>query len=694
MAKPQMRSPSPGLTLGRASFSSIRERDADFTQTFTSSKVSSYSGRHNDEAAVVDEPLSPASAVFSVAQPPSPSPAPSPSPSQAADGTTAIIMRLPAVPGDEFEDQTGLVASSVARRDGFNRSLAWLDGDFQGFQDAFPRDALKQRQDSLLKLGRTQVDGSHANSDDADTAMQGVEDKTQDDAEDEGAALQPFEKLPIEVYRLIINHLMLETPPNGIDRRNVDLMSLLVVSRPLYGKTLEALYRRVTIPHSRIFQKFLSQIDSDPVRGTWVRRLDFSHFNPVSLFSTASEREAARNLTAETLLRCLDRMPNLQEFLAQDYLDSDISEGVLRKLLTGLPSLRALDLCGCSAAPFRNAFAALTSSSPSASAPAAAPWPNYLDIQRLSLHKCITLPSSVFEFVLPKLAHLTHLDVANTRITDAALHSIPHTARITHLNLAKCSLLTADGVIDFLANHPAVNRNSLVFLSLGFDAATSQLLDAEAVTRLLPTLPASLKSLSLKGSKMDRSHVPRLRVLSKHLEELALGRCLDVGDVNALVVPPKHVSAAADSTSTEAGNNNNNKADWIPHTLRYLDLTDMNADTLDLSSLYLDSRFLDPITAPLEVIEVSDDVFKRVSKSKGPLTRMGWRQSEIGSRSWLVRGSHPAGQGVTSISGSFAMENGQRPWKMGAQSWGMRKIPVAHAKVGGMYGSYMFGRKL
>ena len=52
--------------------------------------------------------------------------------------------------------------------------------------------------------------------------------------------------------------------------------------------------------------------------------------------------------------------------------------------------------------------------------------------------------------LLPRLSNLTHLDVAHTRITDDALHSIPATACLTHLNLSKCSFLTDEGIISFL----------------------------------------------------------------------------------------------------------------------------------------------------------------------------------------------------------------------------------------------------
>ena len=490
---------------------------------------------------------------------------------------------------------------------------------------------------------------------------------------------------------MIVDHLILDAPPNGIDRRNVDLMSLLVSSSSLYTKTQEALYRRVIIPHSRNFQKFFTQLEAHPARGEWVRRLDFSHFSPVSLFATASDRAAAQNLTADTLLRCLNLTPKLQEFLVQDYIDGDVDERVLQKLLVGLPRLAALDLCGCSSVQFRNAFAAIAAGEDAA-------WPQHFGIQRLSLHKCMTLPSTVFDFLLPKLNRLTHLDLAGTRVTDKALMSIPNTARITHLNLAKCSLLTADGVINFLSTHPAVNQDTLVFLSLGCDASTFQLLEAEDVSRLLAVLPKTLKSLSLKGSKMNESHMPALREHASRLEELSLGRGLSLNDVGALVLPIEHEPASSEEQQEEQEQEQREAVTVpvpVPQELRYLDISDMDAESLSMTSLFIDGLLLGQKTWPLEVVEVSDAMFKRVTKSNNALHRMGWRQSEIGSRSWLVRGSPDSNaKGPAANRGTFAMENGQRPWKMGAQAWGMRKIPVAHAKVGGMYGSYMFGRKL
>lgn len=460
----------------------------------------------------------------------------------------------------------------------------------------------------------------------------------------------------------IINLLALDVPPNGLTRRNVDLMSLLLTSRTLHVATLSTLYSRITIPHSRIFHKFLTHISAHPNLGTIVRRLDFCHFNPSQLFSTAAERSKARNLTSETLLQCLELTPHLQEFLGQEYIDDDLDAAVLQKLFLGLPQLKAIDFCGCTSNSFKQSFLAIISPN----------WPKELSVQRLSLHKCLTLPSSVFEALLPRLTRVTHLDVAGTRITDAALASIPPTARITHLNLAKCTLLSARGVMDFLANHPAVKE--LQFLSLATDARSHQSFDADNITELLHILPKSLKSLSLKGSKMNASHIDLLRPLTKHLEELAVGRSLRPQDVNRLFVPDEDSDVAM-------------QVDWVPHSLRYVDLSDFWGQELDLVYLFSNAcAMLKPYSEPLEVVELAEDVLRRVSKSSTALQRIGWQLSECGSRGWMVRQPNKNATGPR--------DDGSRAWKMGAESWGMRKVPVAQAEVGGMYGSFMFGRKL
>ncbi|KAI3572583.1 hypothetical protein IWW34DRAFT_637074, partial [Fusarium oxysporum f. sp. albedinis] len=183
------------------------------------------------------------------------------------------------------------------------------------------------------------------------------------------------------------------------------------------------------------------------------------------------------------------------------------------------------------------------------------------------------------------------------------------------------------------------------------------LLGKADVDAILPRLPPTIRSLSLKGSRMDPSQLPLLTSLVQHLEELAIGRGLDLRDIHQLLYQTQ---------------------DWIPHSLRYLDISDL--DTIIGSA----SALLIPASAPLQVIELEERAYERAAKMKKNLERAGWTPKEFGSRYWLVRINTDA----TSLDCSA------RWWKLGAESWGTRKIPVAEADVGGMYGTFMFGRRL
>ncbi|KAJ9133528.1 Leucine Rich Repeat domain-containing protein [Pleurostoma richardsiae] len=596
--------------LDRSSFSSIREKDSDLAQSFTVSKVSTYNNPENEHA-VDDLPASPAMATMVQAEylPPLTHP-----------GSKLHGYWYPA---DGFK---GWKQINVRGKPA-SRSFGDLHALNLSWNDASPKPKATPKQQGAYPSGQA-----------------------------------PIETLPIELLSSIINLLLLDVPPNGIAKRNVDLMSLLLTSRTIHQATLNTLYRHITIPHSRVFHKFLLHISTYPALGTIVRRLDFCHLNPIStIFSSQSERLQARWLTSDTLLQCLELTPYLQEALFQEYLEDDLDPRVLRKLFMGLSRLRALDFCGCSSTIFKNSFSSILLSD----------WPMDLPLERLSFHKCLNLPPAVFETLLPRLPRLTHLDLAGTQITNVALESIPPTARITHLNLAKGKYLSAKGIIHFLSSHPAVT-SSLVWLSLATDARTSELLNADAVTELLPILPSTLKSLNLKGSRTERRHLKLLLPLTKHLEELALGRGLGVADVDELFVPEvKDIHM------------------WVPHTLRFLDLSDLWGGDFDITTLYSSTcALMTRDTLPLEVIEVSEDTAKRLSKYTVTLRRLGWKMSELGTRSWLVRDMSELKRS------SGRIDDGRRSWKMGAESWGMRKIPVARADVGGMYGSYMFARKL
>jgi hypothetical protein len=461
----------------------------------------------------------------------------------------------------------------------------------------------------------------------------------------------------------IIDQLATDIPPNGFTARNIDLMSLLLTSRGIHAATLATLYSHITIPHSRIFRKFLNHISEYESLGTIVRRLDFSHYNPTGGGQTARERQQTQNLIPATLLQCLDLTPNLREFLAQEHIDDELDVKVMSKLLWDLPKLKGLDLCACSSTKFRDSFTAAIAS----------PYlPTTLPITRLSLHECTILPSTILSTLLPRLPNLTHLDVAHTRITDSALLSIPTTAKITHLNLSKCSSLSGPAVVEFLISHPAAK--ALVYLNLGMDAKSAEMLSADDITSFLPYLPSSLRSLNLKGSKMDASHIPLLLPLTKHLEELGLGRHLELKDLVHLFVPDQNAEIEEQLA-------------WTPHALRYIDVSDLSAPQLDLGTLLGSScPVLKSVTAPLEVLELSAEIHRKLAPSPS-VKRLGWTLKEFGRRYWLVRDPKKDGE-----SAQGRIDNGERDWKMGACYWGMRKIPVARQEVGGMYGHYMFKR--
>ena len=580
---------SPSDTGSRSSFSSVRENDDGLAQTFTRSKVSSYLEAPED---VFDE------------SPPLEAPQP--------------VFHAP-------------LTQPQSKLHGF-----WFPPDsFKGWREIPIRGKLASRSCENLRRMHIAWETPPATSAPVKKSP-GIY----------GAGEAPFEKLPGEVLSDIIDLLYVEIPPNGLTTRNTDLMALLLTSRSIHAATLTTLYRNVTIPHSRIFRKFLDTISEYPALATIVRRLDFSHFNPSMIFSTAGERAQAQNLTADTLARCLELTPYLHEFLAQEYIDSDLGPQVLKKLFFEMPKLNAVDFCGCSSTAFKKSFNDLL---------AEITWPETISITRLSFHKCISLPAAVFEQLMPRLTKLTHLDVAGTRFTDQALASIPATARITHLNLAKCKELSADAVVKFISTHPAV-KDTLVFLSLATDPTNQLLLGKDDIDALLPQLPSTLKSLSLRGSRMHSSHLPELIRLSQSLEELAVGRGLEMADIHRLFFQNQQ---------------------WNPHNLRYLDISDI--DTIIGSA----STLLAPATAPLHVVEIEERAYERAAKVNKNLSRVGWVAKEFGSRYWLVRTTPEA-----------LSDTGARSWKMGAESWGMRKVPVAVAEVGGMYGSFMFGRRL
>ncbi|KAM5442079.1 hypothetical protein MferCBS31731_002908 [Microsporum ferrugineum] len=474
-----------------------------------------------------------------------------------------------------------------------------------------------------------------------------------------------LERLPVEILDEIISYLALDIPPNGYTPRNVDLISCLLTCRTLHSATLGVLYRHITFPHSIIFSKALNHIRQYPSLGTIVRRLDFSHFTSVGLGRTQQMNVEIQNLTSKTLLQCLDLLPNLKELLLQEHVEDDVDGDVVRKIFITKTLLRAIDFCGCSSAKFSSGFLSAVTQEPN--------FPNVLpNLRRLSLHECTGLPDEAFQSLLPRLTNLTHLDVAHTQISNSTLFLIPYTARITHLNISRCTKLTGPEVVRFLTTHPAVT-SSLVYLNIMVDASRHRILEEADVPNLLPHLTSTLRSLNLGGARISSAHMPDLLRLSKHVEELGLSSAdLTLDDINSFFAPPPD-SSTDSSTPTP----------WQPSHLRYLDLT--RNPYLTQAALFNSKSCLlvTPQSYPLLVIELSERIIAPLrTRSKSSNNRSGWVVRELGRRGWYVR--EPSGDPAMPI------DDGQRSWKMGAHWWGTRKIPVSVGDVGGIYGHYMF----
>lgn len=515
-----------------------------------------------------------------------------------------------------------------------------------------------------------------------------------------------FEKLPVEILSAIIDNLHSDIPPGGFKPRNGDLVAMLLTSKALHTATLSSLYKNITIPHSKVFRKFLAHITKYPSLGTIVRRLDFSHFNPTGAGMSAGERASTNNLTKETLLQCLDLLPNLQEFLGQEHIDEDISAATLRKLLS-MHRLRALDFCGFSSTSFLDAFKGLFHTTQVLDIPATLP------LARLSLHECTTIPASVFSTLLPRLPALTHLDVAHTRITYSALSSIPPTAKLTHLNLSRCGHITGPEVVQFLTTHPAAR--TLTYLNLMTDAKSHELLSAIDITALLPHLPKSLKSLNLKGAKMSHTHIPLLTPLTHHLEELGLGRTLSYANIITLLLPPSPSLLPPTATGPDFARTSDLHDAWTAPSLKYVDLSDLDACDVDMGLFFSKGgSLLRNSDLDLDVVELSESMAHAMGQRAGVSKSFGWVVKGEGRRNWLVRerrikeekgpliyrglkarkwgGELQDEELDAQLQQKQCMDDGARAWKMGATYWGMRKIPVADMEVGGMYGLYMFKR--
>lgn len=518
----------------------------------------------------------------------------------------------------------------------------------------------RDRSDSGLDIWREKLRRVLAQPDEEDEGaiLSDSEDDFSEPPTPRDTDLAPIEMLPNEIQDLIFSYTTVDHTADPYARPHTDLCSLSLVSRSLHAAALRVMYRHVSIPQSKSFTKFLRSLTEDETLGQFVQWLDFSHYSNVGFGRARSTSVRTPFLTPTTINECLDRLPLLQAFLVHEHVDDELDVNVLFKLFR-MPLMQALDFTACSSKAFTDSFTSVCTEMSWRDTGMISLGNFSHPLKRLSLHECTTLQEPVFEALLPRLTNLTHLDVAHTLINDTALLSIPPTARITHLNIERCTRLTGTAVVKFLTAHPAA-KDSIVYLNLLSDACRHRLLAEDEVSKLLPYLPSTLRSLNLGGARVASTHIPHLRRLATHLEELGLKSA--------------NLGMSADIDRIFTGENHKT-------TLRYIDLTDIKSVT-QMSLSYSPTALTGPHTEPLEVVEVGGSVLEELKRRTAKVKNPEWVVRELGRRGWYVRQPKP----------EKVLDDGSRSWKMGARWWGMRKVPVVNADVGGMYGYFMFKR--
>jgi len=468
--------------------------------------------------------------------------------------------------------------------------------------------------------------------------------------------------LPDEILDMIFRLVQIEAPLDNCQNPRSHLFSCLLVSRSVHAAALRVLYKNICIYRSKTFHKLVTSLEQDAELGRLIQSLDFSHYSQVGYGRSRGQTNVTPYLTKDTLKTTLLKTPLLKAFLVHEHLDDELDFSVLSTLFS-IRSLEAVDLTSCMSEPFVKSFTKVWTESP--------PYQS-CQVKRLCLHECTTLKPEVFEVILPRLGQLTHLDIAHTRVNNAALMSIPHTARLTHLNLERCTQITGEGIVQFLTQHPAA-RDSLVWLNLNADASRYRLLDEDELDRLLPALPLTLRSLNIGGARITAQHVPILQLLATRLEELGLkGANLSLStDITRILSLQSDKDARVENPEMKS-------------SLRYIDLAGIKSVT-QMSLSYSPVSVKDTTSLPLEVIELSPDVLTEIARRNKNVKNPDWTVKELGRRGWYVRSPDYLPKDVK-------LDDGSRSWKMGARWWGMRKIPMVEQEVGGMYGYFMFKR--
>ncbi|KAL2072924.1 hypothetical protein VTL71DRAFT_10248 [Oculimacula yallundae] len=467
------------------------------------------------------------------------------------------------------------------------------------------------------------------------------------------AASSPLERLPTEILQRILHFVASPalakgwmtphalpgdncTPPNP-------LLSCLRVSHRVHDIALFVMYREPSIRTSRSSSvtRFFDTLEQKPELCSLVRTFDITQ-SALSKFSLTYDY--------------LSLLPQVRDLRLSLSHIKDIE--MLQKLIFGLPNLDSLSLdvsrLDENTQTLRGAFDDLPADLSSTL--------TSLKFTDTSGEGGLHIPG-VLESLLPRMRNLRSLDVSRTCVTVSALSSIASTAKLTHLNIWGCLDLDLDALVMFLTSHPST-KTSLHVLKAGYIADHAPLREQQ-INTLLASAPPSLRSLDLGMSNMGPSNIPFLQKMCPQLEELTVGRGLEMCDIEDMLLKPNYdfedeyhpqpiqeprKEELEHETVLEPMRNalalcrlrhrldsvvlSKDRKQMRSSTLRYLNLSSLPAEE---QGLIKQSVLLAEETGPLDVVEVADIPWEDYQVLHRLCAAVGWREQWEGKRVWVER---------------------------------------------------------
>ncbi|KAH3679336.1 hypothetical protein WICMUC_001076 [Wickerhamomyces mucosus] len=398
------------------------------------------------------------------------------------------------------------------------------------------------------------------------------------------------------------------------------LKSNLVVSRQFYRCSVKIIYKYCSFKTPQTFDNFLNSIIRNPKHGELVKVLDFQEFTSIGLGRTGKMNKEIQMVTSTTILNCLQRTPNLKEFLASENIQGDLDFNLLTYLFQhNFKHLESLDFCGCSGETFVLNF---SQSMEILHSP-------IKNITNLSLHDCTDLPDNTIEILLKNMPNLSKLDLTHTQVSSKTLNLIPETARLTHLSLGYCIQLTTRELINFFINHPAITSNQLAWLNLQCDSSKNSILNNNQLTFLLKMIDCDLVYMNLGGLNITTDNLMFIKKKFLNLKSLSIANNnIDIPDLMEFLKPP--------TLKLEDDSINKDYNDGFYQKLEFLDISRnsfINRWSID------NSNFLQ-CSPSIMAFEFSINVINDIQNIGGSikLPNEEWKvYDSLGRRGWLFK---------------------------------------------------------